>query len=139
MSGIEAAFFGVLGRDAESKVSGSGKHYLRLNVRVGDGDQAQWISVMTFDQSAIDTADKLIKGTNAYIEGRLTASEWTGQDGAKRHGLSCMSWHCRLSQIGRNKVKSKKPQTAGSGRARAAGSLHAPLGNGTPFNDDIGF
>ena len=34
MSGIECAFFGTLGRDAESKVSKTGKPYLRLNVRV---------------------------------------------------------------------------------------------------------
>ena len=53
MSGIEAAFFGALGRDAESKVSKSGKRYLRLNVRVGDGDSAQWVSVMCFDEEAI--------------------------------------------------------------------------------------
>jgi hypothetical protein len=33
MSGIEAAMLGVLGRDAESKTSKSGKNYLRLNRR----------------------------------------------------------------------------------------------------------
>src|SRR5258706_2325347 len=37
---IEAAFFGTLGRDCERKVSASGKRYLRLSVRVGDGDCA---------------------------------------------------------------------------------------------------
>lgn len=102
MSGLEVAFFGALGRDAESKVSKAGKAYLRLNVRVGDGDGAQWVSVMVFDQSAINAADKLLKGARVYVEGSLSVTEWE-QDGAKRHGLSVMSWHCRLSQIGRNK------------------------------------
>jgi hypothetical protein len=41
MSGIEAAFFGSLGRDAEAKTSKNGKPYLRMNVSVGDGDAAQ--------------------------------------------------------------------------------------------------
>ena len=104
MSGIEAAFFGALGRDAESKTSKSGKPYLRLNIRIGDGDGVQWISVMAFDQNAIDAADKLLKGARVYIEGSLSVTEWSGQDGVKRHGLSVMSWHCRLSQIGRNKA-----------------------------------
>jgi single-stranded DNA-binding protein len=104
MSGIEAAFFGALGRDAESKISKGGKPYLRLNIRVGDGDGAQWVSVMVFDQSAIDAVDKLIKGARCYVEGSLSVTEWSGQDGVKRHGLSVMSWHCRLSQIGRNKA-----------------------------------
>ena len=103
MSAIEAAFFGSLGRDAESKTSKAGKPYLRINVRVGDDDAAQWVSVMVFDAKAIDVADKLVKGARVYVEGKLSIDEWTGQDGAKRHGLSAMSWHCRLSQIGRNR------------------------------------
>jgi single-strand DNA-binding protein len=113
MSGIEAAFFGALGRDAEAKTSKAGKPYLRLNVRVGDGDGAQWVSVMVFDQSAIDAVDKMIKGARVYVEGSLSVTEWDGQDGAKRHGLSMMSWHCRLSQIGRN-----RPRKADEGELR---------------------
>lgn len=103
MSAIEAAMFGVLGKNAESKTSGSGKSYLRLNLRVGDGDGAQWVNAMTFDPDAIAVADKMVKGARVYIEGRLSLDEWSGQDGAKRHGLSLMSGYCRLSQIGRNK------------------------------------
>jgi hypothetical protein len=40
MSNIECAFFGVLGRDGEAKTSKAGKPYLRLNMRVGDGESA---------------------------------------------------------------------------------------------------
>ena len=103
MSGIEAAFFGALGRDAELKTSHAGKPYLRLNVRVGDGDAVQWVNVTCFDEKAIAVADKMLKGASTYVEGRLSLDEWTGKDGTKRHGLSVMSWHCRLAQIGRNK------------------------------------
>jgi single-strand DNA-binding protein len=138
VSAIEAAFFGALGRDAESKVSNSGKPYLRLNVRCGDGDQAQWVSVMAFDQSAIDVADKLTKGSRVYIEGRLSINEWSGQDGAKRHGLSVMSWHCRLAEIGRNRPKrDQQKQAPASGRERAARSDYAPAGGVAGLNDDI--
>lgn len=112
MSGLEVAFFGALGRDAEAKTSGSGKRYLRANVRVGDGDGAIWVSVMAFDTTAIDNAAKFVKGARLYCEGTLRPTEWTGQDGAQRHGLSVMSWHCRLAQIGRNKPKRSKPAAA---------------------------
>jgi single-stranded DNA-binding protein len=120
MSGIEVAFFGVLGRDGcEVKTSKSGKRYLRLNVRVGEAD-AQWITATVFDEKAVEVAEKLVKGAKVYIEGGgLKIDEWTGQDGAHRHGLSCMSWHCRLSEIGRNRPKrerrpatEKRPATA---------------------------
>ena len=35
MSGIETAFFGVLGRDADLKTSKAGRQYLKFSVRVG--------------------------------------------------------------------------------------------------------
>jgi single-stranded DNA-binding protein len=131
MSGIEAAFFGALGRDAEAKTSKTGKPYLRLNVRVGDGDAAQWINATVFDTKAIEVADKLVKGAHVYVEGRLALDEWTGQDGAKRHGLSVMSFHCRLAQIGRNKSKPERDK-----HVRTSPHLTSTA---TDLNDDIPF
>jgi single-stranded DNA-binding protein len=144
---IEVALFGMLGKDAETKTSAAGKPYLRLNIRTGDGDAAQWANAMTFDPDAIAVADKMVKGSRVYIEGRLSLDSWTAQDGAKRHGLSLMSWHCRLSQIGRNRPRRDgRPKAAASGRARADASAYAPIGadarppKGHPaFDDDIPF
>jgi single-strand DNA-binding protein len=136
---IEAAFFGTLGRDAEQKTSQSGRQYLRLNVRVGDDDAAQWVSVLSFDERALEVADKLVKGARVYVEGRLSLNEWTGQDGEKRLGLSVMSWHCRLAQIGRNKAKRESVSVAGgaylSPRSAPAGRLPAP----EHFDDEVPF
>jgi single-stranded DNA-binding protein len=87
---IEAAFFGVLARDAEHKVSKGGKSYLRFSCRVGEGDGSQWISVTCFDEKAIDQADKFEKGSRVYCEGSIKLEEWT-KDGIQRHGLSCMA------------------------------------------------
>lgn len=131
MSGIEAAFFGALGRDAESKTSKNGKNYLRLNMRVGEGDTAQWVSVMAFDPRAIEQTDKFLKGARVYVEGKLSADEWTAQDGSKRHGLSVMSWYCRLSEIGRHKSKRDGDKAGPERKPEApAGDFH---------NDEIGF
>jgi hypothetical protein len=41
---IECAFFGTLGRDAESKISKNGKPYLRFTCRVGESDASQWVN-----------------------------------------------------------------------------------------------
>jgi single-stranded DNA-binding protein len=129
---IECAFFGALGRDAERKVSSAGKTYLHLNVRVGDGDSAHWISTMVFDQDAIAAAEKLTKGARVYVEGRLSVNEWAGQDGAKRHGLSVMSWHRRLSAIGRNRPRKQKQDFPRDMRAPLAGRASG-------FDDDVPF
>ena len=126
---IESAMFGSLSRDAEVKISKAGKQYLRFNLRVGDGDGAQFVNGMIFDSAAIETADKLTKGARVYIEGRLTVDEWTAKDGAARHGLSVMAWHCRLAQIGRNRPKRENPTSAAA--------LYAP--SSTDLNDDIPF
>jgi single-stranded DNA-binding protein len=144
MSGIEAAFFGALSRDAESKTSKSDKPYLRINVRISDGPDAQWISVLAFDEKAIAAADNFVKGARVYVEGRLTLGEYTAGDGSKRASLSCMSWHCRLAQIGRNKTKRARHTAApsiaggvadfGSAAARTApGQAHADLDDEIPF------
>jgi single-strand DNA-binding protein len=137
MSAIEAAFFGALGRDCESKTSKAGKPYLRLNVRVGDDrDDAQWISVLAFDPRAIEQADKFLKGARVYVEGKLSSDEWTAQDGTKRHGLSVMSWHCRLAEIGRN--KSKRAATSGDKEQPAPKAAAGRAGNDF-YDDEIPF
>jgi single-strand DNA-binding protein len=133
---IEAAFMGTLGREAEVKTSKNGKTYLRANIRVGEGDAGQWISVMVFDTDTIQTADKMVKGARVYVEGKLSLEEWTAQDGTKKTSLSVMSWHCRLAEIGRNKAK-RDPQKPKQDFPRA---MHAPLGTGSAgMNDDIPF
>ena len=124
---IEAALFGTLGRDAEPKISKTGKPYLRLNLACGEGDATQWVSAIVFDERAIAVAEGFVKGARVYLEGKLSLNEWTAQDGAKRRGLSVMSWHCRLSQIGRAKAKLVKTKPA------------AQAVPGAAFDDEIPF
>ena len=124
MSAIEAALFGTLSRDAERKTSKNGKPYLRLNIASSEGETTTWVSAMVFDERAIAAADKLVKGARVYLEGKLSLNEWTASDGTTRTGLSVMSWHCRLAQIGRAKTKSEKPKPA-------------PANAAAEFDDDI--
>jgi Single-strand binding protein family len=128
MSGLETAFIGTLARDAEHKTAKSGKHYLRFSCRVDDGNAVTWVSVMTFDQAAIEQPDKFVKGARCYIEDGPKREQWSGQDGVFRHGLSCPSWHTRLSEICRNRPK----------RECAPELQRAAWGN-TFFDDEIGF
>ena len=105
MTGIEAAFLGVLGRDGEARMSKAGRQYLRLNVRVGGGDAAQWVSVLCFDGDAVAQAERFVAGVRVYCEGRLTANGWMDSDGKPRANLSVLSGHTRLAQIGRNRKR----------------------------------
>jgi single-strand DNA-binding protein len=131
---IEAAFFGTLGRDAEAKTSAKGKQYVRLAVRIGDGDDVQWVQVTSFDPDALAAAERLVKGAKVYVEGRLTLDEWTGSDGAQRHGLSVLSFHTRLAAIGRN-----KPQKRAGDSGLAQGPQATPPRPNDFYSDDIDF
>ena len=110
---IDCAFMATVHR-AEQKTSASGKQYLRLSVRVGDGDSAQWVSVMAFDPEAIAAAERFEQGARCYVEGKLSLSEWTDREGNKKTGLNVMSWHTRLPHIGKNRPKRTKAKPAGN-------------------------
>jgi single-stranded DNA-binding protein len=125
---IEIALLGTLGRDAERKTSKNGKPYLRLNVACSEGETTTWISAMVFDERAIENAAGFIKGSRCYVEGKLSLREWTTPDGTTRTGLSVLSWHCRLSQIGRAKAKLEKPKPAPQS-----------AGDADDFSDEIPF
>jgi hypothetical protein len=106
---IECAFTGVLGRDGELKTSGKGKSYLKLNLRVAEADDAQWVSAISFDPDAVPQAGTFV------IEDRIAMNEWTGQDGAKRFGLAAIANFSRLVAIGRH-----RPRDHDNGHRQAA-------------------
>jgi single-stranded DNA-binding protein len=117
----------VLARDAEQKTSKAGKPYLRFTLRVGDGEQAQFVSVMYFGDA--DTK-AMVKGARVYVEGSVKLDEWTAREGTKRTGLSCMSWHARVAAIGSNRPKreSAAPQASGSAAAAYEMNDEIPFG-----------
>lgn len=146
MSAIECAFLGVLGRDAEQKISKSGNSYLRLSVRVGDGDAATWVSVLSFDSAAVEISDRFVKNAKVYVEGKLSLNEWTNTDGVVKTSLSVMSFHTRLAQIGRQNVKRegdrasiaegktyRSPRSAPAGRLQGGGDFDDPI----PFAPEV--
>jgi single-strand DNA-binding protein len=108
MSNIEVAFMGVVVKDAQPKVSQTGKKYLRMNMRIGDGDACQWANVTVFGTTADEIAEHATKGMPLYVEGRLTLDSWVAPDGTPRSGLSVAAWRCRPPEIGRRKAPKVK-------------------------------
>jgi single-stranded DNA-binding protein len=125
---IDCAFYGHVGRDAELKTSKAGKAYVRLSVRDGDGDAAQWVTVMYFGADAAELAPKFTKGARCYVEGQIRLDTWEQQDGTKRSGLTVMSFHCRIPEIGRNKPP--RERQAGEDKPAPVRGFH---------DDNIGF
>ena len=129
--GIECAFVGALARDAESKTSKSGKEYLRFTVRVGDGDDADWVTVTSFDDRALEFRAKFVKGARVYVEGKLSLNKRTDQSGVQKTGLSVMSFHSHLAEIGKNKPPREHQTTAAARRD--------PVKRSAPPDDSLDF
>jgi single-stranded DNA-binding protein len=136
---IDAAFFGVLGRDAERKTSKAGREYLRLNVRVGNGDEAQWVSVLAFNDVA-ELAERLRKDARIYVEGTLSADAWLDRDGKPRVKLNVMSWRCfETHRIGRNRPKHREDDRADTISPRSEPNGGRSLRDDLDDDDEIPF
>jgi single-stranded DNA-binding protein len=83
---IEFAFTGVLGRDAEIRASAKGRQYFKLNLRVAEAYDAQWVSVISFDPNAVPLAGTFVKGAKVSVEGRISMNESQDQSGVRAGG-----------------------------------------------------
>lgn len=114
MNGITAALTGRIVRDCEVRFTATGKPMLTASLAVDDAKRAEdgpteWVKVVAFGELADELAPKLVKGTQAYCEGRLKLNTWTAQDGGQRSGLELVCWTIQpMGQIGR-----RRPQPAG--------------------------
>jgi single-strand DNA-binding protein len=116
MDGLVCAFLGRVGQDAELKWTQSGTALVHVSVLVQDGKaaegQSQWIRVGHFGDDAEDLAQKLVKGSEVYVEGRLKMNSWQSADGTPRSGLNVTAWKLEpLGQIGR---RAARPTRAGA-------------------------
>ena len=87
---------GNLGADPELRYTPAGKAVTNLRVAVNrnfkgpDGEwqeETMWFRIDVWDQRGERAAEQLRKGNKVYVEGRLRAREWEGNDGQKRTSL----------------------------------------------------
>lgn len=118
IDGIVCCFTGRLGSDPESRFLANGSEVLQFSIVPHDSKAAEgapeWIRVSIFvDKLAEDTAAKLSKGAEAYVEGRLQLGRWQGQDGTQRTGLRVNAWAVQpMGQIGRRSAPPRAPEQA---------------------------
>lgn len=132
--------FGVVAKDPEPRTSAAGKPYMRINLRVGDGDAAQWVLVTVFGAAVAELAGRAVRGATLYCEGRLNLDRWTGQDGRERCGLSMAAWRCEVPKIGRDKPKRERsPRKPAAAAVEDGGTTAVGRKPARPFNDLIPF
>lgn len=80
---------GTLISDPKSRTSATGKAYATCTMRTPiDGDEAVLVSCIAFDAAAVQAILALSKGDALSVAGNAKLTEWTGQDGSAKRGLS---------------------------------------------------
>lgn len=86
---------GNLGRDPEVRYSQDGMAYTNFSLaateRVKGEEKTQWFRVTAFGKLGEVCGKYLSKGRQTYVEGRLSTSEWTDQEGNKRFSLEVIA------------------------------------------------
>jgi single-strand DNA-binding protein len=140
--GIEACFWGSIGRDPELKTSRNGNPYVSIGVAVVTGttddgkDITTWVQVSCFGETAEKIATRCKKGDRLYVEGTLSQTVWNDKHGETRHGLQVLAWKCeRTGNIGKARER-KSGAHQDNGQASTAKHQHA---DADEFGDEIGF
>lgn len=116
---LKATLIGNLGSDPETRYSANGSPFLRFNVasnfrtRNADGewqDKTEWVRVTVTGQRAESLSQYLRKGTKVYVDGRLEARPWTGQNGQLNAGLEMMANEVQFMSTREDDQRGQQPR-----------------------------
>ena len=83
---------GTLVSDPKSRQSATGKAYATASIRVPTDDgEAMVVSLIAFNARAVASLLALSKNDSLSVAGRAKLSEWAGQDGGVKQGLSVVA------------------------------------------------
>ena len=89
-------FTGRLGRDAEVKVTASGKTLIKFSLGNTYKDETTWLDVVVWENEA---ATNFKKGNIVFVRGFLKQENWEAKDGTKRSRLVCNAQECCLQEF----------------------------------------
>ena len=125
---------GYLGRDPELRYTPAGTAVCDFSMatseKKGDADVTTWFRVTTWSKLADVAHAHLAKGSQVYIEGRVSLREYTDREGNKRTSLEVNATDLKF--IGAK--GEAKAATAG-----ASASANAPSDEGVIDDDSIPF
>ena len=151
MAGINRVILiGNLGQDPEVRYLPNGGAVANLSVGVSEqwkdkstGERKQkteWCRVVLFGKLAEVAGEYLRKGSQVYIEGKLTTRKWTDQAGAEKYTTEIhVNIGGTMQMLGAKQDSSSKPA---QNRAPQQSGQQAPQRNDEPpmdFDDDIPF
>ena len=100
MSYQNTLIIGNVGGEVALRTTTTGKQVANFNVavneRFGDKEQTTWFQVIAWEQLAQIAAEHITKGQLLLVEGRVSASIWTGQNGGIQVSLKLTAKNIRF-------------------------------------------
>lgn len=117
---------GNVGRDPELRYTANGKSMVQFSIATNHNfqnqsgewqEQTEWFRVIAWNQLAERVMERIQKGSQAYVEGRLQTRTWTGQDGKERKEVEIVA-NSILGLDRRGGEMNGAPAMAGAGMNR---------------------
>ena len=148
----KAILVGNLGNDPETKFSQGGMAITKVSLATTsvrkdkDGQQqekTEWHRVTFFGKLGEIAGEYLKKGSQVYVEGRITYSEHTGDDGQKRYYTDIIADEMQMlggrgDDGGQRGGQRERPQRQADQRPQRTSPAAAPAFD-APFDDPIDF
>jgi single-strand DNA-binding protein len=160
MSVNKAILIGHLGKDPEVRYMPSGEAVANVTLATSETwkdkngekqEKTEWHNIVFFKRLAEIAGEYLKKGSQIYVEGRITTEKWQDKEGKDRYTTKIVANEMKMldrkSSGGSFEVVENKPVAAASGSS-AAPAKAAPAAPSTGsgqgrsfdnFDDDIPF
>ena len=153
MSVNKAILIGHLGKDPEVRYMPSGEAVANVTLATSETwkdksgekqEKTEWHNIVFFKRLAEIAGEYLKKGSQIYVEGRITTEKWTDKDGKDRYTTKIVASEMKMldrkSSGGSFEVVENRPAASSSGSAAApAKSAAAAKSTIDDFDDDIPF
>ena len=105
MSSInKVILIGNCGKDAESTFTPSGLQIAKFSIATSESfkkgeeweEKTEWHNITMFGKSAEYVADKIKKGYQVYVEGKISTSSWEDESGCKKYRTDIIASICRI-------------------------------------------
>ena len=153
MSVNKAILIGHLGKDPEVRYMPSGEAVANVTLATSETwkdkngekqEKTEWHNIVFFKRLAEIAGEYLKKGSQIYVEGRITTEKWQDKEGKDRYTTKIVANEMKMldkkSSGGSFEVVENKPAASTSGSA-AGTAKAAPAAKGSfdNFDDDIPF
>ena len=137
MSVNKVILVGRLGRDPETRFTGSGQAVANFSLATDDNykdkngerqKRTEWHKIVVWGKQAEIAQQYLKKGAQIYLEGRIQSREWTDKEGQKRTSYEIVATNFRM--LG------SRSDSMGGGARSAAPAGHFEADSPAPPADD---